>query len=366
MQPYRRRPQLRAQLAVFACIALLAACTTTGPSAPVQERTERTTERTTEATRRPPPAAPAAPIASRTAPVPLAPAASNTGPAPAPLVEAAPAISNTPLPTGPGGRPLFHVVKRGDTLYAVALEHGQDYRDVIRWNGIDNANLIYADQILRIAPPEIAAAPPGSSDVVAQSAPVNLARVEQRPLAGAPAAATTTGRVPLKTGPAGEKRPWSERVWSDLSRAEGGAEAAPAAPPPAVVGAAAAADADGLGWIWPVPGKPVEEFNEARSKGIDILGRAGDAVSAAADGQVVYAGSGLRGYGNLVIIKHNNDYLSAYAHNRVVLVKEQQAIKKGQKIAEMGSSDTDKVKLHFEIRRQGRPVDPLKFLPERR
>jgi len=360
MQPCRPGLHQRAQLAAFACVAVLAACTTTGPGAPVQERTERTTE----ATRRPPPAAPAAPIASRTAPVPLAPAASNTGPAPAPVVEAAPAVSNTPLPTGPGGRPLFHVVKRGDTLYAVALEYGQDYRDVIRWNGIDNANLIYADQILRIAPPEIAAAPPGSSDAVAQSAPVNLARVEQRPLAGAPAAATTTGRVSLKTGPAGEKRPWSDRAWSDLSRADSGSEAASAAPAPAVAPAIAAAD--GIGWIWPVPGKPVEEFNEARSKGIDILGRAGDAVSAAADGQVVYAGSGLRGYGNLVIIKHNNDYLSAYAHNRVVLVKEQQAIKKGQKIAEMGSSDTDKVKLHFEIRRQGRPVDPLKFLPERR
>ena len=106
-------------------------------------------------------------------------------------------------------------------------------------------------------------------------------------------------------------------------------------------------------------------FDESRSKGLGIAGKAGDPVLAAADGKVVYAGSGLRGYGNLVILKHNNTYLTAYAHNRTLLVKEDQSVQKGQKIAEMGNSDADRVKLHFEIRRQGKPVDPARYLPAR-
>jgi lipoprotein NlpD len=107
----------------------------------------------------------------------------------------------------------------------------------------------------------------------------------------------------------------------------------------------------------------VGTFDEAKNKGIDIAGKAGDPVLAAADGRVVYAGSGLRGYGNLIIIKHNNTYLTAYAHNRSLLVKEDQAVRQGQRIAEMGSTDSDQVKLHFEIRRQGKPVDPVRYLP---
>ena len=114
---------------------------------------------------------------------------------------------------------------------------------------------------------------------------------------------------------------------------------------------------------WPVRGALIAGFDEAKNKGLDIAGKAGDPVHAAADGKVVYAGSGLRGYGNLIIIKHNNTYLTAYAHNQTLLVKEEQAIKRGQKIAEMGNSDADQVKLHFEIRRQGKPVDPAKLLP---
>ena len=109
----------------------------------------------------------------------------------------------------------------------------------------------------------------------------------------------------------------------------------------------------------------LERFDETRNKGVDIAGKAGDPVLEAADGRVVYAGAGLRGYGNLVILKHNNTYLTAYAHNQALLVREDQAVKQGQKIAEMGSSDADRVKLHFEVRRQGKPVDPLKFLPSR-
>ena len=118
-------------------------------------------------------------------------------------------------------------------------------------------------------------------------------------------------------------------------------------------------------WIWPAQGAQLAGFDEVKNKGIDIAGRAGDAVLASADGRVVYSGAGLRGYGNLIILKHNNTYLTAYAHNQSLLVKEDQSVRKGQKIAEMGSSDADRVKLHFEIRRQGKPVDPLKYLPAR-
>jgi lipoprotein NlpD len=118
-------------------------------------------------------------------------------------------------------------------------------------------------------------------------------------------------------------------------------------------------------WAWPATGPVVSGFDESRSKGLAITGRVGDPVLAAADGRVVYAGSGLRGYGNLVIVKHNATYLTAYAHNQTLLVKEDQAVRRGQKIAEMGSSDAERVQLHFEIRRQGKPVDPAKLLPPR-
>jgi len=137
------------------------------------------------------------------------------------------------------------------------------------------------------------------------------------------------------------------------------APAKPAAPP-----AAASGDED-LGWIWPAHGSLIAGFDEAKNKGLDISGKAGDSVLAAADGRVVYAGAGLRGYGNLIILKHNNTYLTAYAHNQALLVKEDQSVQKGQKIAEMGNSDADRVKLHFEIRRQGKPVDPSRYLPSR-
>lgn len=118
-------------------------------------------------------------------------------------------------------------------------------------------------------------------------------------------------------------------------------------------------------WIWPANGKVLGQFSESGSKGIDIGGKAGDPVIAAGDGKVVYSGTGLRGYGMLIIVKHNATFLSAYAHNQKLLVKEGQTVSKGQKIAEMGNSDADQVKLHFEVRRQGKPVDPLKYLPQR-
>ena len=143
------------------------------------------------------------------------------------------------------------------------------------------------------------------------------------------------------------------------------AASAPAAAPAATARPDAKDPDDDLNWLWPASGPVLSGFDEARSKGLAIAGKAGDPVLAAADGRVVYAGSGLRGYGNLVIVKHNDTYLTAYAHNQTLLVKEDQVVRRGQKIAEMGSSDADRVQLHFEIRRQGKPVDPARCLPPR-
>jgi lipoprotein NlpD len=163
--------------------------------------------------------------------------------------------------------------------------------------------------------------------------------------------------VPLLTEPKAIKQPYSEQAM--IAAPAPTPTAAPEATPPA------ASSANGIDWGWPATGKIVTSYIESTSanKGIDIAGTLGQPVLAAAAGKVVYSGSGLRGYGNLVIIKHDDTYLSAYAHNSKLLVKEGQSIVKGQKIAEMGSSDAPRVQLHFEIRKFGKPVDPSKYLP---
>ena len=214
------------------------------------------------------------------------------------------------------GKPGYYTVKPGDTLIRIGMDNGQSWRDIIRWNKLDNPNLIEAGQVLRVAPPpsEVVAARPATS-----AAPVPAA-TPAKPAASA-AATPQPAAAPAETG---------DEVVS---------------------------------FHWPARGNVVSSFDESKNKGLDISGKAGDPVLASADGRVVYAGAGLRGYGNLIILKHNNTFLTAYAHNQTLLVKEDQVIKRGQKIAEMGNSDTDQVKLHFEIRRQGKPVDPAKYLP---
>jgi len=225
------------------------------------------------------------------------------------------------------GKPGYYSVRSGDTLTKIALDHGQAWRDIAKWNGLDNPNIIEVDQVLRVTPP--------ASDAAAN-----------RPMAIAKPASTT--------GPA------SGAVNATASTPATSAPSA-ASPAPAV---ASSAD-DSLVFAWPHPGQVLTGFDETKNKGLDFAGKAGDPVLAAADGKVVYAGSGLRGYGNLLILKHNNTYLTAYAHNQTLLVKEDQSVVKGQRIAEMGNSDADRVKLHFEIRKQGKPVDPAKLLPSR-
>ncbi|MFC7408270.1 peptidoglycan DD-metalloendopeptidase family protein [Hydrogenophaga atypica] len=221
------------------------------------------------------------------------------------------------------GKPGYFTVRPGDTLIRIGLETGQNWRDIQAWNQLANPNLIEVGQVLRVAPPGVDPSQPAA-------APVSSGTVAARPL---PAPGTS---APPATSPA-----------------------APATVP------AAAASADAVAFVWPVAGSVIETFDEVKNKGVDIAGKLGEPVLAAADGRVVYAGAGLRGYGNLIILKHNNTYLTAYAHNQSLLVREDQAVKQGQKIAEMGSSDADRVKLHFEVRRQGKPVDPLKYLPGR-
>ena len=230
------------------------------------------------------------------------------------------------------GKPGYYTVRPGDTLIRIALDHGQSSKDIARWSNVDNPNRIEVGQVLRVVPPVV-------------TAPVTASGVVTKPVTGASA-------TPLANAPA--------------AAASADKPAAVASVPATVATApVASAGEDEINWIWPTQGVVLAGFDEVKNKGLDIGGTAGDPVLAAADGRVVYVGAGLRGYGNLIILKHNNTYLTAYAHNQTLLIKEDQSVRKGQKIAEMGSSDADRVKLHFEVRRQGKPVDPAKYLPAR-
>ena len=352
-------------------------------------------------------------------PAPVEDRAAARGPLP-PAAAAAP----TPIPevvSEPAPSPTY-TVKRGDTLHQIALDNGLDYRELAAWTDIENVNVIRVGQVLRLAAPgetrpatpEVApgvTALPGAPGVT--TAPLRSAGspTESRPGAGAPVASPPAGSPSVtpggvgaappphvaagnvKTSPKAIKEPYSDQAVRELTlaasavpappdtlamaapggvrvepKAEPRADARAPAPSPAPAApsppAAATAEPDQLAWAWPTKGKVIAGFSDtANLKGIDIAGTAGQAVHASAPGRVVYAGSGLRGYGKLVIIKHNATYLSAYAHNREILVKEGQQVTRGQKIAEMGNTDADQVKLHFEIRRLGKPMDPTKYLP---
>jgi lipoprotein NlpD len=235
------------------------------------------------------------------------------------------------------GKPGYYTVRPGDTLFRIALDNGQSRRDLQEWNAIANPNVLEIGQVLRVAPPDtptVSAASAVPATGTASTSPVTSTGVASRPLG--PAGATAPVAIP-----------------------------APAPSAPTAAPTSQPAGADDIQFTWPAQGTVVAPFDETKNKGVSIAGRVGDPVVAAADGRVVYAGAGLRGYGNLIILKHNNTYLTAYAHNQALLVREDQSVRQGQKIAEMGSSDTDRVKLHFEVRRMGKPVDPLIHLPKR-
>jgi lipoprotein NlpD len=227
-------------------------------------------------------------------------------------------IDSKPLPNllnaQNAGKPGYYTVKPGDTVMQIGRNSNQNWRDIVKWNNLESANQIEVGQVLRVVPLDgngIATKPP----VIPAAAPMAV--------------------TPLPTQPS-------------LSAA-----------------ASAVAPEDDISWMWPSSGALIAGYDEVKNKGLKIGGKLGDPVYASADGRVVYAGSGLRGYGNLVILKHNETYLTAYAHNQTLLVKEDQTVRKGQRIADMGSSDADKVMLHFEVRRNGKPVDPAKYLPAR-
>ena len=258
-----------------------------------------------------------------------------------------------PLPGAENaGKPGYYTVKPGDTLIRIGLESGQSWKDLARWNNLDNANLIEVGQVLRVVPPVAPAAQPAAAAVASDTGVVT------RPVASSNIAPTAPSGTPLPPASAPAKPAAPAASAAASAPVVAVAPTTPASPTPA-------SGDDDMGFIWPASGALIAGFDESRNKGYDIAGKAGDPVLAAADGRVVYAGAGLRGYGNLVILKHNNTFLTAYAHNQTLLVKEDQSVRKGQKIAEMGSTDADRVKLHFEIRRQGKPVDPARYLPSR-
>jgi lipoprotein NlpD len=278
---------------VFALVAaaLLASCGTT-PRAPVIERSPEARPAQTE------------PVRAATQPEPVRPVAQ-------PSVEA---------------RGDSYTVRRGDTLYGIALDNGLDYRELALWNGIADPNVIREGQVLQLKAPA-------------------TQEVQVRPIADV----GTVKAQPLPPAAQTSKPESAPRV-----------EQAPTKPQPAPD-----ASDDKVDWGWPAGGRVLAGFSDPLNKGVDISGKKGEPVFATASGRVVYSGEGLRGYGKLIIVKHNNTYLSAYAHNDAILVKEGQTVTKGQKIGEIGSTGTEQTKLHFEIRRLGRPVDPMKYLPAR-
>ena len=298
---------------------------------------------------------------------------------PAPVTERVPARVRTtpPVVAEKSERPVtpqiapstsgLHTVQRGDTLYGVAFANNLDYREIASWNQLESPDRIMVGQVLRLTPP------PGA--------------VEIKPLVDEPTpSAQLLTEPPLLSTPQAVLLPYTEANWAQVSRPAPtpappvATPVAPAAPPatkvampttppsvaPVVPVPAVAPPASAeLVWRWPADGKLIGNFGAAGGKGIDIVGQRNAPVVAVAPGKVVYSGSGLRGYGQLLIVKHSGEYLSAYAHNDSILVKEGDMVTAGQRIALMGDSDADRVKLHFEIRRYGKPLDPLKYLPER-
>ncbi|MFZ2650599.1 MAG: peptidoglycan DD-metalloendopeptidase family protein [Burkholderiaceae bacterium] len=229
------------------------------------------------------------------------------------------------------GKPGFYTIKPGDTMIRIGLETGQNWKDLVRWNNLDNPNVIEVGQVLRVVAP---GADPGVT-----TRPISPPKVETRSLDGKPVAVAA----------------------ASASASSSASAAAPAAATPVTPRDVE----DDISWQWPAAGSLLASFEEGKAKGLTIAGKVGDPVLAAAEGRVIYAGSGLRGYGNLVILKHNNTYMTAYAHNQLLLVKEDQIVRRGQKIAQMGSTDADRVQLQFEIRRLGKPIDPARLLPPR-
>ena len=258
---------------------------------------------------------------------------------------------------GKDWRPDVYTVKKGDTLYSIGLDFGYDYKEIAQNNNINPPYAIRVGQQLNIKGKTKNAAPTKSvsaenDDVVIK--PLNNDGADIQ----AQSAGASPNSLPTVNSPKASREPYSDQAYN-----AGSTESKPAEVKTTDSKSLSTASEEAVDWAWPTKGKVTNGFNEgASAKGIDIEGKLGQDINAAGAGKVIYNGSDLRGYGNLVIVKHNKDYLSVYAHNSKILVKEGQSVLKGQKIAEMGNSGTDIVKLHFEIRYQGKSVDPTKFL----
>ena len=239
--------------------------------------------------------------------------------------------------------PGFYTVKKGDNLMKIALQFNQNWRDIVDWNSLANPNDLKVGQVLRVAPLD-----------GAQLSAVPTDRIEIKPVDARPAPAIPS----IKSLPLGKKLAYTDQVWADMQRGEASPARSLEAPRKPAENITAAAK-----FSWPTEGKIISTFDSTR-KGIDISGQLGQPIVSAGDGTVLYA-KNMRGYGNLVILDHNDGLVTAYAHNKTILVKEGQTVTRGQKIAEMGNSDTDAVKLHFEVRQMGKPVDPVGMLPGR-
>lgn len=271
-------------------------------------------------------------------------------------------LSQLPAPVrgAGGGEPtrstaqdgVTHVVQPGDTLMGIGRTYNRSVADLVSWNGLSDPNQIKVGQRLRVSPPGMGTAAPAEGVVVQ---PIDMG--------GEVAGGVVVPAVPSTfDSPKGGTVAYSDQAWAAVHpRPEPIAAPLPAPQAPA----ATTLPAKPVPWMWPAQGPVIEKFDEATNKGIDISGKPGDPVLASAAGSVAYAGSGLRGYGKAIIINHADDYLTVYAHNQTLLVKEGDKVTQGQKIAEMGSTDADRPKLHFEIRRQGRPSDPMQYLPAR-
>jgi lipoprotein NlpD len=287
------------------------------------------------------------------------------GPAPVDDRRPPPAVATIkPLPGAEAApQASVYIVKRGDTLYSIALEHGQDYREVARWNRLDDPARLRVGRELRMTPPEgAAAAEPGAAQVGAARVPEEI---EARPLGSSPGQAQPVPEG-VRNAPQALRLPYSEQNLAALSkepRTEVKSEASKPEPAKPAAPAPAERDPDAIEFAWPAKGRILAGFSEPSNKGLDIAGKPGDPVLAAAPGRVMYTGTGIRGYGKLIVIKHDNNFNSVYAHNREILVKEGQNVTRGQRIAELGDSDADAPKLHFEIRKSGKPVDPMRYLP---
>lgn len=276
---------------------------------------------------------------------------------PAPVVDRTPSVSAQAAVSSASG--ATYTVKRGETLYRIAHERGVAYRDLAAWNNITDPSTLREGQVLRLTPP-------GSSENgVAVSQPVQAAPViESRPLEAGKTPPVVSSEK-LKREPKVNKEPYSDGAW-DLAQRSGTGTAPEAEVKTEPKPAGGANDAgSGIVWAWPSVAKLASSYGDGGNKGFDFVGKEGDPVTAAADGKVFFVGL-QKGYGNLLIIGHANGYISVYAHNRKILVAEKQMVTKGQKVTEMGKSDSETgVKLHFEIRHQGKPVDPALYLPKR-